>query len=389
MPMNIPKLVLKNITRRKGRFVFTLLGITIGIASFVTLLSLGGGLKNEIKRQASELGANLIVTPKGWCAYEQVSVLTGEQLPEAIPFDVVKKISAIKGLAAVPYLTERTAIKNSPVPVIGILPEEMKAFKAWEMEKGSYFETQNEKAVIIGSGIAQQFKLNPTDEVKIRGKSFPVKGILKETGSKDDIAMFMPLPVAQRLYGVRDMVSFIAVKVADIAKTDEYILKIQEAANVAVVSDKQLLKSVLSIVGTVSVTLQLIAAVAILAAAFGIINTMTTAIYERKREIGILQAIGAKRSTIFKAFLFESGFYGILGGIIGVASGLVFSSVASPYISQNEFTAFMKGTEVAGSFDLRLVLWSLIFSIFVSLISGVYPAWRASKLSPVEAISYE
>lgn len=387
--MNLPKLVLRNITQRKGRFLFTLLGITIGIASFVTLLSLGGSLKNEIKKQATELGANLVVTPKGWCAYEQVSVLTGEQLPEAIPFDIVKKISAIKGLTAVPYLTERTAIKNSPVPVIGILPEEMRAFKAWEIDKGSYFESQNEKAVIIGSGIAQQFKLNPTDEVKIRGESFPVKGILKETGSRDDIAMFIPLSVAQRLYGVRDMVSFIAVKVDDISKTDEYIMKIQETANVAVVSDKQLLKSVLSIVGTVSLTLQLIAAVAILAAAFGIINTMMTAIYERKREIGILQAIGAKRSTIFKAFLLESGFYGILGGIIGVASGLVFSSIASPYISQNEFTAFMKGTEVAGSFDLRLVLWSLIFSLFVSLVSGFYPAWRASKLTPVEAISYE
>ncbi|MBI3377363.1 MAG: ABC transporter permease [Nitrospirae bacterium] len=387
--MNITKLVLKNITRRKGRFIFTLLGITIGIASFVTLLSLGGSLKNEIKKQASELGANLIVTPKGWCAYEQVSVLTGEQLPEAIPFDVVKKISAIKGLKAVPYLTERTAIKNNPVPVIGILPDEMKAFKGWDIEKGEYFSSKDEKAVIIGSGIAQQFKLNPMNELTIRGEKFPVKGVLKETGSKDDIAIFMPLSVAQRLYSAGDKVSFIAVKVDDISKTDEYILRIQETSNVAVVSDKQLLKSVLSIVGTVSLTLQLIAAVAILAAAFGIINTMMTTIYERKREIGILQAIGAKKVTIFKVFLLESGFYGLLGGIIGVASGLVFSSIASPYISQNEFTAFLKGSEVAVAFDLRLVLWSLIFSLFVSLVSGLYPAWRASRLTPVEAISYE
>ena len=387
--MNIPKLVIKNITRRKGRFIFTLLGITIGIASFVTLLSLGGGLKNEIKRQASELGANLVVTPKGWCAYEQVSVLTGEQLPEAMPFDVVKKISAIKGLTAVPYLTERTAIKNSPVPVIAILPEEMKIFKGWEIVKGDYFSSQDENAVVIGSGIAQQFKLNLMDELTIRGRQFPVKGILKETGSKDDIAVFMPLQVAQKLYGVGDKVSFVAVKVDDIAKVDEYTLKIQETANVAVVSDKQLLKSVLSIVGTVNLTLQLIAAVAILTAAFGIINTMMTAIYERKREIGILQAIGAKEITIFKIFLLESGFYGVIGGIIGVAAGLVFSSLASPYISQNEFTAFLKGSEVAVTFDLRLVLSSLLFSIFVSLFSGLYPAWRASKLTPVEAISYE
>ena len=387
--MNIPKLVLKNITRRKGRFIFTLLGITIGIASFVTLLSLGGSLKNEIKRQASELGANLVVTPKGWCAYEQVSVLTGEQLPEAIPMDDVKRISAIKGLTAVPYLTERTAIKNSPVPVIGVLPKEMKVFKGGEMDKGDYFASQDEDSIVIGFGIAQQFKLNLMDELTIRGRQFPVKGILKETGSKDDVAVFMPTSVAQQLYGVGDKVSFIAIKVNDIAKTDEYILKIQETANVAVVSDKQLLKSVLSIVGTVSLTLQLIAAVAILAAAFGIINTMMTAVSERKREIGILQAIGARQSTIFKVFLLESGFYGILGGIIGVASGLVFSSIASPYISQNEFTAFLKSSEVAVTFDLRLVFGSLLFSLFVSLFSGLYPAWRASKLTPVEAISYE
>lgn len=387
--MNIPKLIFRNVIGRKGRFIFTLLGITIGIASFVTLLSLGSSLKNEVKRQASELGANLVVTPKGWCAYEQISVLTGEQLPEAIPFDEVKKISAIKGLKAVPYLTEKTAYKNSPVPVIGILPEEMKVFKGWDIEKGDYFTSQNEKVLVIGFGIAQQFKLNLQDEVTIRGEKFSVKGILKETGSKDDIALFIPLLVAQKLYGVGDKVSFIAVKVDDISKTDEYIQKIQDISNVAVVSDKQLLKSVLSIVGTVSLTLQLIAVVAILAAAFGIINTMMTAIHERKREIGILQAIGAKQTTIFNIFLFESGLYGLLGGLFGIATGLLFSSIAAPYISQNEFTAFMKGSTLAVNLDLKLIFGSLFFSLFISLVSGLYPAWRASRLTPVEAISYE
>lgn len=243
--MNIPKLVFKNITRRKGRFIFTLFGITIGIASFVALLSLGGGLRNEVKKQANELGANLLITPKGWCAYEQVSVLIGEQLPEAIPFDELKKISAIKGIIAIPYLTERTAIENSPVPVIGILIDELRALKGWELEKGDYFR-DNEKAILIGSGISHQFDLKLMDELKIRGEKFPIKGILKETGNKDDISIFMPLTIAQKTYGVGDNVSFITVKVDDISRTEEYILKIQETSNVAVISDKQLLKSVLS-----------------------------------------------------------------------------------------------------------------------------------------------
>lgn len=387
--MNIRKLIWKNISGRKGRFIFTLLGITIGIASFVTLLSLGGSLKNEVQRQASDLGANLVVTPKGWCAYEQISVLTGEQLPEAIPFEDMKKISAIKGIKAVPYLTEKTALKNNPISIIGILPNEMKTFKGWSVAKGNYFTLPTEKSVVIGSAIAQQFSVKLGDQLTVRGQKFPVKAILKETGSKDDLAIFIPLQVAQQLYGVGDKVSFIAIKVDNISKTDEYIQKIQDVANVAVSSDKQLLKSVLSIVGSVSLTLQLIATVAILAAAFGIINTMMTAIHERKREIGILQAIGAKQSTIFSIFLLESGLYGFLGGIIGVVAGLAFSLIASPYISQNEFTAFMKGSNLTVDLDYKLIVGSLLFSLLISLASGLYPAWRASRLTPVEAISYE
>lgn len=157
----------------------------------------------------------------------------------------------------------------------------------------------------------------------------------------------------------------------------------------AVVSDKQLLKSVLGIVGAVGNALQLIAAVAILAACFGIVNTMMTAIYERKREIGILQAIGAKRRMIFSLFLAESGFYGLAGGLLGVVAGFLFSYAAAPYISQNEFTAFLGSEQTVRLFDPLITVEALAFSVTVSVLSGIYPAWKASRLSPVEAISYE
>ncbi|NOY14255.1 MAG: ABC transporter permease [Deltaproteobacteria bacterium] len=385
--MDYFKLTWKNIIRRKSRFFFTLSAIAVGIASLVTLLSLGSGLETEIRKQADVLGANLVVTPRGWCAYEQISVLTGESLPEAIPNTDVEKITAIKGLTAFPYLTQRTALRNQPVPLIGILPTRMKQFKNWRVDRGRYL--LDGANVVIGSGIAGQFKLKPGDELRVRGQKFSISGILQEVGNRDDLAIYMNLATAQKLYAVGDKVSFIAVKVDDITRIDQYILEIQAVANVAVSSDKQLLKSVLAIVGSVGSALKLVAAVAILAAFFGIVNTMMTAIYERRREIGILQAIGAKKRTIFSLFLWESACYGLLGGIVGVVAGFVFSYFAAPYIGQNEFTAFLGSEQSVQLFSAGITLKSLVFSVLVSALAGVYPARQACKLSPVEAISYE
>ena len=123
------------------------------------------------------------------------------------------------------------------------------------------------------------------------------------------------------------------------------------------------------------------------AAAFGIVNTMMTATYERKREIGILQAMGAARSTIFKLFMLESAIYGLLGGIGGALLGLAGSHFAAPYISQNAATSFVKGAQ--SSIDPLMLLGAVLFSTLVAIVSGLYPAWKAANLSPVEAISYE
>jgi len=381
------RLVLKNLTRKKSRFLFTVLGIAVGIASLVTLLSLGTGREAEVRKQSQGLGAELVVTPKGWCAYEQISVLTGESLPEAIPNEDVEKVAGIKGLTAIPYLVQRTAIKNQPVTVVGILPEPMKQFKNWQIEKGEYFLDQ--ESVVVGFGIAQQFELQPGDKLTIRGTEFLLRGNLKEMGNRDDLAIYLDLGRAQKLYGVGGKVSFIAVKVDDIAQIDRYSLEIQERANVAVVSDKQLIKSVLAIMGTVGNTLQMIAAVAVLAACFGIINTMMTAIHERKREIGILQALGAKRRTIFSLFLYESALYGLAGGALGLIAGFAFSVAAAPYIQQSEFTAFLGSAQSVKMLSPVIIVQALFFSIFIACLAGLYPAWKASQLSPVDAISYE
>ncbi|BCS52736.1 ABC transporter permease [Geobacter sp. SVR] len=387
--MTLTKLVLSNISRRRGRCVFTLLGITIGIASFVTFFSMGGNLKKEIYRETSSLGANLVVIPKGSCGYEQLSVLTGDQMPTTITMEEIGKISAIKGLTVIPFLAQKTAINNKPVSINGVLPEETHKLKGWKIEEGLYFTAPDEASAVLGAAAAEQFKLRPGSIITVRGEQLSVRGILKETGGRDDFTIFLTMPTAQRLFKAVDRVSYAAVKVADMAQTDSYIEQIREAVGLGVVSDKQMLKSVLAIVGSVNITLQMIAAVSVLAAAFGIINTMMTATYERKREIGILQALGANQRTIFTAFIMESGLYGFIGGVAGVLVGLVASMAVAPYISDNAFTTLVKGSGHSAAIDLKVIIGSILFSAIVAVIAGLYPAWRAARLSPVEAISYE
>lgn len=386
--MNLGNLVWRNLLRRRGRFVFTLAGVSVGMAAFVALMTIGQGLTTEIKKQAQGLGANLVVTPKGWCAYEQISVLTGEQLPEAIPISELAKIRAVPGVkSAVPYLNEKTAFRNQPVPVIGVWPNEMRTLQKWAVDAGRYFNSPDERGIVVGAAIAKQFKLKPGDEFTVRGKPIPIIGMLREAGSKDDIATFIPLTLAQQIYEVQDKVSFITVQVSDLEKIEATSLKIQEVANVAVVTDKQLLSSVLSIVGSVGAAMQAVAAVGVLAAAFGIVNTLLTAVHERRREIGILQALGSTRRTLFLAFMLESGLYGLLGGILGVTIGVLAAYLFGSYLTDNVLTASLHQSQTV-AIEYGTILLTLGFSVCLALLAGLYPAYRATKLSPVEAMRY-
>ena len=384
--MKTLKIIFRNLVRRPGRLVFTSLGITVGIAAFVTFLSMGGNLRSEVIRQADSLGAHIIVSASSWCPFERLSILTGDHLPESISWSVVEEIREIEGITAViPYLTLGTAIQNTPLTLTGILPGEMKIHRGWRIQDGKYFTEENQEAIVIGANVATRFELSVNDEIMVRGQNFSIIAVLEPNGSNDDIGIFMPLSVVQETYGINNYVSFIAVMVDDLNKIDYYVAEITDIGNLGVSTDEQLLNSVLMILGSVNITLQLIAGVALLAAAFGIVNTMLMSIHERKREIGILRAIGKKRTDIFRIFLIESGVYGFLGGFAGLILGGLVSYYLAPLISQNEVTAFLGSTDNI-MLDPFTLISVLTFSILIAVLAGLYPAWKASKLTPMEAI---
>jgi len=352
-------------------------------------MSLGGSMRAEVTRQAQAMGANFMIMPEDICVFNQIAIVTGDMISESLQSEVFEKISAIDGLTVIPHLTQKVSVNDMPSVIVGILPEETKRFRGWEMAEGAFFTSQSENAVIVGQSFAEERGLNVGDIVTIRGEQFNVKGILEPNHSNDDATMFMPLPVAQRVFEKEGIISYMSAKVDDLSKMESYEAAILAVANVSVSTDEQLLSSVLTILGSVNITLQLVAGVALIAAAFGIINTMMTAVYERRREIGIMRAIGANRGSVFKIFILESGFYGLFGGIIGVVIGLLASVFAGDFISQIGANEMLKGTSPEASFDIVLVLSAIAFSIAISIAAGSYPAWKAAKLTPVEAISYE
>jgi len=350
---------------------------------------MGDNLRSEVAQQADDLGADIIVMGRVDCPFIHRAVLAGEQLPESVPREIVNQIAAIDGItAAIPYLTLGASIQDVPITLVGILPNEMKAHRGWSIESGAFFADEYVRSVVIGSGIAtsERFNLEIGSTLTFRGQDFPVAAILQETGSNDDISIFMPLKIAQETFGLDDYVSFIVVTVDDVANTERHIAAIMDIANLSVSTNEELLSSVLLILGSLDITLQLIAGVALIAAAFGIINTMMTAIYERRREIGILRATGCKRGMIFRIFILESGLYGLLGGLLGFILGFIVSRLAEPLIQQNEFVSVLGNPDTAVTLSATLLLTVLGLSVLISVVSGLYPAWRASKLTPMEAI---
>ncbi|MCL2355608.1 MAG: ABC transporter permease [Defluviitaleaceae bacterium] len=387
--MNTFKLITRNLFRKKFRFLFTLLGITIGMASFVALFSLSGSMRAEVTRQSHAMGANLMVMPDGICVFNQIALLTGERVSETIQIEDFYAIRALEGLSVIPHLTQTAAVRDRETVINGILPQETWDFRNWRMLAGEYFSARDEHAVIIGSNFAQMRDLGVGDEVTIRGSEFTIIGILAVTHSNDDSAMFMPLSTAQTIFGREGLISYMSVVVDDLSRMDEHIAAIIEAGTVQTSTDEQLLSSVLAIIGSVNITLQVVAAVALVAAAFGTINTMMTAVYERRREIGILRAIGCKRRTIFKNFLLESGLYGLFGGVLGIIVGLAAAFFAGDFISRIGANELMKGVTTEATLDINLVLATIGVSLVLSMFSGFIPAFKASKLTPTEAMGYE
>lgn len=391
------------ISANKARSVLTILGIVIGIASVIAMVSIGQGAKESITNKIEANGANLLtVSPGKQRSFGPVS--SGQGSATTLTMDDAEAIKNLDNIEAIsPEASSRQQAtvqdNNTNATIYGINPEYADV-KSIAVASGSFVAenqvTSLAKVAVLGTTVATDLFGEDVDPlgktVRIDSLNFKVIGVLAETGSgfnSSDDAIFIPLTVLQRYFTGSKTLSSISVKVADAKAMDQaqqditdillaqHNIASSDDADFTVRSSEQMVEMASSITSTLTMLLGSIAAISLIVGGIGIMNMMLTSVTERTREIGLRKAIGAKSQEINRQFLSESVMLTFLGGIIGILFGWLASFLVEKFASTNTAISWQS---VALSFGV---------SVAIGIVFGYYPAKRAAKLNPIDALRYE
>ncbi|MFA5856836.1 MAG: ABC transporter permease [Candidatus Pacearchaeota archaeon] len=422
------KIALNIIIHSKLRSWLTIIGIVIGIAAVIAIVSIGEGAKKSLSDNLNSLSADIITISPGFSRAQGSS--SGFRGPDSMPGSTsptttatrnvaknltVNDVMAIKTISNVKYAmgiisgnVENVTYlsKTSRTTVQGVDVSIWKDISTIELVSGRQLSQGDINVVVVGSRVNTTFKdIQINRQISIDGRMFRVVGILKESGGQDDSKIFMSIEDAIIVLDNKNKKNFdsIIVQVKDIELTDETITEITnklmithgilQASKVdfSVTSSKTVQERISSTLNSATIFLTAIAVISLIVGAIGIMNTMFTSVLEKTREIGILKAIGAKDKDILTIFLLNSAIIGIIGGVFGIILGTIISS----YIGQLTSAAGVSGGGGMGRMlsssyvSTTLVIEIFLLSVFIGLLSGAIPAYRASKLEPVDALRYE
>ncbi|MFA5777282.1 MAG: ABC transporter permease [Parcubacteria group bacterium] len=408
------KLALGNIRSNVGRTVLSLLGIVIGVVSVILVLALGAGVKGYVVGQIESFGSNIIqIEPKvpkvSKTSSENVSGQFGKQLT-TLKLDDAKAVAKLSniGLWYGGVMSQQVTSfenKNKQANIMGMTAGIFEADEKTEIISGEPFTEEDDlglkQVAVLGSGIKKDL-FGDGDAVgrsiKIKGQRFQVKGILKERGSSGffdyDNTIYLPIRTLQKKLLGTDHIQFAVFKINDMSKPEFTILqatdvmksqhniKKSEDEDFAVNSIAEIKDILDKVFNVVDYLLLALTSISLVVGGVGIMNVMYVAVVERTAEIGLRKSIGAKKSDILKQFLFEAIFLTVLGGILGVAVGFFLAGVF-------EHLASNLGYDLKFPVTLKAIAIGFGFSAITGLIFGIYPAKKASNLSPMEALRKE
>jgi putative ABC transport system permease protein len=412
---DIFRLSLSHVKKSKMRSWLTIIGIVIGVAAVVAIISIGQGMQESVQSRLGSLGADLITVTPGFSraqGFEGPRVVGGGGAGTNL---TDRDLNAIKQVPGVLYVNGMVSgrsdmvlgTEKTSVSISGVDTATWRSMVTTQLEAGRYLQPGDSNAVVIGYSLAHDTFLQPITlnrPVTIGGKSFKVVGILVQSGGGfggggGDNAVYMPADYARDVITTnvsRNTFTSIMVKVADVSLVDnittDIVQKLMPERHVnprtqdfTVTAFATIQQQITSVVQTISLFLAAIAAVSLLVGAVGIANTMFMSVMERTRQIGLLKALGATDNEVMRLFLIESGLFGLFGGIIGIIFGILVSVI----VSAVGLRAIGPGGAISAVVTPELLIFALAFSIFVGVISGVVPARQAAKMNPVDALRFE
>ncbi|MGE4272303.1 MAG: ABC transporter permease [Desulfitobacterium sp.] len=385
--MKILDISLGNLKRRKLRSFLLLLSIIIGVSSSVFLFTTTRSMEQDVADKIDQFGSNLLILPKAGETLSFGGVTVGTSSGTELDMSMIPLMKTIKNketLATIsPKLLAEATIQDKKVLLVGVqFADELRLKKWWKIDGLEAGQLPEVNEILIGSEVARILKLSPQQLVQIKGQEFRVGGIIQPTGSiENDQAIFMDLTTLQKAENKPTAINLIeAAVLCYTCPIEDVTMQLSETLPEAKVTALQsTLESRDDTVQQFSLFATIISVILLITSGFVVAMSMISAVKERTRDIGVLRAIGFRKKHILRMFLYEVSLVSVLGGLIGFGLGMGLAM---------NFGSSLAQMTVQVPFQPILVLYSILAASGISLIASIYPAWKATKLDPVEALRY-
>ncbi len=384
----------KNLFRKKARTLLTVVGITLSSWVLVSLLGFNRGYENALNRDIENMGFQLMVMAKG-CPYEAATMMlqggTGLRYIDQSMVDLLRRDDDVEKITPIlmqAFFDPDRGESGGIAGYFGVDPATFPAMKPFfRFRQGGWFRDDAAAEAVMGFEAAELEQREVGDMILVPGKNVQLKvvGIMERTGTQDDGTIFVPLKTLQGIAGT-DKITTVGIKArkdADMATLEN---RLYQLPDVQVVSFTQVKQTIMKLISTARVMVLSIAVIAILIAMVGVANTILMSVLERKQEIGILKTMGAMPGDVFRLVWTETLILCGCGGVAGI--GLAFGLTRVTDVLVRKVLPYAPSGGLV-SIDMRLAVLTLAVIVTVGLASGLYPAWKAGRVRPLESIRGE
>lgn len=379
------KLALSNLMRHKVRSLLTLVGIAASVTVLFSILSFNRGFERGLADEIDKTGIHFMVVPAG-CPHEVASlVLHGAVTPKFIDAGIVERMTHIADieLASPMLITQLLNVARGRLDMVhGLEMSHVPQIKtAWRLEGRI---PDGEDGILLGSEVAAHDDIRVGDRVRYGNREFSVAGIIAKTGSQDDAFVYMPVTALQAILEKTGGLTAVGVKVSRPERLEDITGELAATVpGIQIVTMNEVMRSLASLANSAKVMSLSIAVIAVLISAVGVMNAILMAIFERTQEIGMMRAVGASRTDIFRIIIKETVLLTVAGGVCGILLSTLMAGMIEGFV--RKVMPYVPSGKII-HFEPVLAASCIAFTLVVGVAAGGYPSWKASTINPIEAI---